>query len=170
MKEVWKDIDGYNGDYKVSNLGRVKSFKKDKINGIVMKQDNARLGYKRICLCLENVKKNFFIHRLVAKAFIDNPYNKPQVNHKNGKPSDNRVENLEWCTASENHLHSYAVLNKQIPKGESHPYAILSKENVINIRKLYASGGLLQKEIAEYYNIKRRHVCKIVNRQIWNHI
>lgn len=98
MEEIWKDIKGYEGLYQVSNLGRVKSLgnnktKKEKI----MKPSVNKSGYLLICLSKNGYIKNYFLHRLVAQAFIQNPNNLAQVNHKNEIKDDNRPENLEWC-------------------------------------------------------------------------
>ena len=108
MQEIWKDIEGYEGLYQVSNLGRIKSLqkgiKKEKIRKQFYKKDS---GYLLITLSKENKLHTYSVHRLVAKAFIPNPNNKEQVNHKNGIKDDNRVENLEWNTSSENIQHAY---------------------------------------------------------------
>lgn len=129
MKEIWKEITGYEGYFEVSNLGNFRS--KDRI--IKYKQKGTRLypgkpvktetiveGYQRIVLMKEGVKKRYMCHRLVAQMFIPNPDNKPFVNHINGNPKDNRVDNLEWCTQSENELHSYQVLGNSM-KGKTAP-------------------------------------------------
>jgi hypothetical protein len=116
--EIWKDVIGYESYYKVSNLGRIKSLDRvlDKPNvltggnivrkGKILKQTEL-FGYMLINLCIHDKRKKFRVHRLVAEAFILNPEQKPQVNHKNGNKKDNRVYNLEWSTASENGKHSY---------------------------------------------------------------
>lgn len=106
MEEIWKNIKGYEGKYQISNLGRVKSIEREYIvgNGIyhrrerILKQIYDRDKYLRVCLCKNNTKRNYFVHRLVAQAFIPNSNNLPQVNHKNENKSDNSIENLEWCT------------------------------------------------------------------------
>lgn len=100
MEEIWKPI-GYEG-YEVSNLGRVKSHKYDKENGRIMKPYHDTKGYLQIDLPLDGRKRqnriHLFVHRLVAQAFIPNPDNLPQVNHKDANKDNNCVDNLEWCT------------------------------------------------------------------------
>lgn len=109
--EVWKDIDGYEGKYKISNLGRVKSlvfsnrqstFLKERI---LKPQKNKK--YLQVSLCKNNKIKIINIHRLVALTFIPNPNNLPQINHIDGNKLNNIVENLEWCTCSQNIQHAY---------------------------------------------------------------
>lgn len=105
MKEVWKDITGYEGLYQISNLGRVKSFWNTKEKILMNLKDN--FGYLKVCLCKDGKKKQFKVHKLVAEAYIPNIENKKEVNHINGNKADNRAENLEWCTRSENMKHAY---------------------------------------------------------------
>jgi hypothetical protein len=121
MKEQWKDIKGYESHYQVSNLGNVKSvcrlIKNSRYGNGVIKERYLKPainchGYVFVSLCLNGVSKSFRIHRLVAVAFIENSENKEQVNHINGIKSDNRLDNLEWSTRSENVLHSYQKLNR----------------------------------------------------------
>lgn len=119
--EQWKQIIGIDG-YDVSSHGRVRSsdrvltekkrtyFKK----GRILKQTLINSGYLTVGVRVScAVPKTFTVHKLVASAFIENKDEKPQVNHKNGVKTDNRVENLEWCTQSENNKHSYAVLGRK---------------------------------------------------------
>jgi len=113
--EIWMPVANYEGFYEVSNLGRLKSLsRKQKLKYWVTKKENLMLqapdpqtGYKRATLSKKGVGKRFYIHRLVALAFLENKNNKPLVNHINSVRTDNRVENLEWCTDAENVRHSF---------------------------------------------------------------
>lgn len=101
MKEIWKDIKGYEGLYQVSNLGRVKSFPRKgthtKREHILIVGKNHK-GYFQVKLTKKCKAKTISVHRLVAEAFIPNPDNLPQINHKDGNKDNNCVNNLEWCT------------------------------------------------------------------------
>lgn len=103
MKEIWKPVAGFEGLYEVSNLGSVASlhYKGGDKRGL-LKPKKHNCGYYSVCLCKDKRKYDFLIHRLVADTFIPNPNNFPQVNHKNEDKHDNRVKNLEWCTAQYN--------------------------------------------------------------------
>ena len=99
--EEWRDIEGYEGLYQISNLGRVKSFPNCKRKTIrILKPGNNRTGrgYLFIFLHKNKQKKRFYVHRLVAEAFLENPNNYPCINHKDENKENNNVNNLEWCT------------------------------------------------------------------------
>lgn len=99
MTEIWKNIEGYEGKYQVSNLGRVKSMIGQEK---VLHPKKHRNGHLQIGLHKDKKRKTMYIHRLVAQAFIPNPDNLPCVNHKDENPNNNNVDNLEWCTQKYN--------------------------------------------------------------------
>ena len=116
MKEIWKEIKGYEGLYQVSNLGRVKSLKryvnhssnsKRIVNEKLLKPVVDNTKYYVVSLWKKNKHLRPHIHRLVAEAFIPNPQNKPHINHIDGNKLNNCINNLEWCTPRENVVHAY---------------------------------------------------------------
>ena len=111
MKEYWKDIEGYEGLYQISNVGRVKSL----YSGKVLKEVKTTNGYLSIRLYKNGISHRFSIHRLVAKAFIPNHENKPEVNHIDEDKTNNKVSNLEWNTRLENMRHGSIIQRKQKP-------------------------------------------------------
>lgn len=112
MKEVWKDIKGYEGEYKVSNYGRVKSLKNHKEK--ILKQWKNNKGYLNIALYKNKKSKMYRVHRLVALAFIPNPENLPEVNHKDEIKENNHVDNLEWCDRKYNM--NYGTVRERLSK------------------------------------------------------
>jgi hypothetical protein len=126
MEEIFKPIEGYNGDYLISNQGNVKSIK---TNRILKLQKSS--GYSRISLNLNGVSKGFLIHRLVANTFIPNPENKPTVNHINHDMHDNRVENLEWNTYKEQNEHNYKTEGKKRTTCRARSVSCYTKNNEI---------------------------------------
>ena len=158
MEEVWKDINGYEGLYQVSNLGRVKSLMF--INNVAKKHRekilfmSTRSGYYTVNLCKDTKRVSKQVHRLVAEAFIPNPLNKKVVNHIDFNRKNNIVTNLEWNTQKENVLWSNVRMRKHRLKpmtNTNERYIIYRKSNntyrVIVDRKEYKSQKTLQDAI-----------------------
>lgn len=95
--EIWKDVEGYEGHYQVSNFGRVR-----RIRTRLLQPGKNKQGYSIVVLCVGEQRRTVLVHRLVAKAFVPNPRNVDVVNHLDEQPSNNRADNLEWCTLKEN--------------------------------------------------------------------
>lgn len=134
--EEWKDVKGYEGHYKVSNLGRIKSFKYY-LEGKLLKTQIDWDGYETISLTLNKKSKKYKVHRLVAQAFIPNPDNLLEINHKDKNKLNNNVKNLEWCTRKYNCLYSYEDIYKSVNFGKKYrkfggiyiPVEILNKKS-----------------------------------------
>jgi hypothetical protein len=125
--EIWKDINGYEGYYQISNQGNVRSI--DRFDGVhdrkgtIIKPNLKQNGYLQVGLRMHSKRKWIGVHRLVAIHFIENPDNKPQVNHIDGNKQNNTINNLEWVTAKENQNHATKLgLRKNMPKGKKHCY------------------------------------------------
>lgn len=155
MREIWKDIKGYEGLYQVSNLGRIKSLygwnagsKKYCSRTLMMKPKVSCVGYYNITLHKNKKQKTYNVHRLVAETFIINPDKKETVNHKDGNKLNNCVENLEWATRSENQIHAYNT-GLQTPNKN-----MLNKKGELNpLSKKVLQYDLKGKFIKEYHSV-----------------
>jgi len=155
----WTEILGTDGVYQVSTSGEVRSFSRYRDGRIRALQDNGH-GYMTVLIG----KKRLYVHRLVAKAYLENPLELPQVNHKNGIKHDNRVENLEWCTAKQNAKHKYAMgLDSQ--KGMSNTGRKIGWADVLAIR----ASSLSCRKIAKVYNLNKDHISRIRTRKVWDY-
>lgn len=167
MKEIWKDIKGYEGLYEISNLGNVKSLHKSlnhNYKPFILKNDDYG-RYNTVRLYKDGISKVYAIHRLVAQAFIPNIENKPFINHINGNKKDNRVENIEWCTPRENNLHAFKtglakIYNKgMIGKDSKHSIPVEQYDLNDNFIKRWDSMSDVQREL----NIKVQSIYPCCN-------
>lgn len=151
MVEEWKPVLGFEDFYEVSSWGRLYSIRFNKI----MADCTSSNGYIRDCLRGERISKSFSRHRIVAMAFLDNPENKPTVNHINADKTDNSVYNLEWATWSENNAHAHKLGLNKSPK--STPISQFDKQgNLINSWPTLASA-------ASYYGISHSAISNNIS-------
>lgn len=158
--EDWMQIK--NTEYLFSSLGRVGNWKNQ-----ILTAPLTQKGYARFTRIVNKKRKSWYVHRLVAQAFISNPENKPCVNHKNGVKHDNRVENLEWCTVAENNHH--AIKNGLTKKGEDCKKAKLKESQIPVIVEMRLSGLMVWK-IAEIMEVSTGAVDSVLNGSTWRHI
>lgn len=163
-EEIWKDIIRFEEYFQISNFGRVWSKRTKKI----LKQGKSKSGYKVISSKIGG-RDGYYIckrvHRWVAEAFIDNPRGKPYVNHKDGVKTNNRQDNLEWCTGKENSEHAVqlGLINK--PKGVESPLSKLNDEQVEFIRENYKPKCKVNgcRALAKKFNVSHYVVSLVVN-------
>lgn len=151
-----KHISGYNNLYSVSTEGVIKNIQ----SNYVKKQHKNKWGYNRVELCDAGVCKKHSVHRLVAKAFIPNPNNLPEVNHKDGDKNNNHVSNLEWCTNSENKTHSY-ISNLRV--GPSRKF----NTTQINEIKQLSKAHVPLREIARRFNANHKTISSIITNKTY---
>lgn len=162
MDEIWVEIKNL-PQYSISNIGRIKNNETDTI----LNPYTTEKGYKRIGLSVNNKRRNFRVHRLVAEAFIPNLLNKSQVNHKDGNKFNNRVSNLEWVSDQENHEH--ATVNQLKVCGENHGCSKLTNKDVLSIKKLLEE-KIKNITIAQKYNVSASVISQIKCGILWKHI
>jgi hypothetical protein len=181
MREIWRDISGYEGSYQVSNFGRVKSLFRSKIitsikrtclihyKGKIKNLTPDTKGYVRVRLSDGRYnQKTFKVHRLVALAFISNPFKKSDINHKDCNKVNNHVKNLEWCTKIENIKHARQHGRFQRPKCENNHNAKLSNKQVKSIKKYLEKNkwGLVT-QLAKQYHVSRNTISDIKHNRSW---
>jgi len=158
--EEWREIEGYEGFYEVSNMGRVRRVKKyHGRTGVIKPQPDGR-GYLHVRLSRDNKVEIRNVHRLVGKAFLPIDERRPYINHKDGQKDNNMADNLEWCTAKENYAHAVNALGFKAARGFQKPNTKLSLEQVSEIRLLAQTNK--QKDIAEMFGVSKSLVSNIV--------
>ena len=168
-KEVWKDVPESKGKYQASNLGRVKSvFYNRTKTPQILKPSTTKNGYLKLGLWIHGSRKHISVHRIIASTFLGGCPKGCQGNHKNGIKTENRIENLEYCTPQENTLHAHRNSLTNTAKGEDSGSSKLTEKQVIEIRELCNSFTL--NKIASMYNVSYSLISMIKNRHIWKHI
>lgn len=153
LLEKWKPIQGYEGRYEISTWGRVRSLARgtNKNSQTIIMADNPNTwGYPQVRLRKDGMGKMHRIHQLVANAFISNPKNMPEINHKNGVKADNRKENLEWCTKSQNFSHALKIGSHTLKLTEKQVREIIKNKD-----------GLSQTSLGEKYGVTQSYVSYI---------
>lgn len=177
--EIWKNIPSTDDFYQASNLGRIRRAKLPKNSpwsakiGHILKPQMIPRGYFFIMPRINGKIYQRYVHRLVCEAFIGPCPKRKQVNHKNGIKFDNRIENLEYVTPSENDLHCTRILKKRM--GENHPMAKLSNEDIKYIRNYPYRRGTKRdcgsmNDLAKKFNVHKCTIFYILKNKTWNHI
>lgn len=180
---MWKPVVGYEENYEVSNLGRIKSLIKvrwlekrgiHESDDIYMAQNVSRLNRSYISLNKKGVQKNYSVHRVVAFAFLENPNDYPCINHIDGNPQNNNLSNLEWCDHSYNMRHAYEIGIRfgTTSKGSSNNKAKLNADKVRCIRKWRRSNPsfFTVSRLAECYGVSPKTIKLVENRTYWKHV
>lgn len=180
--EQWKDIQGFEGIYRVSNIGRIKTLTREVSKkmfggsvckyirfGKIMAPDLVD-GYHQITLSKKGAKKRFKVHRLVALVFVDNPDNKPFVNHIDADRTNNHFQNLEWCTSKENaqHCANLGRVSNNLPhqRGEQINTAKLKEEDVVQIKR----SGKSNAELGRIFGVSKAAIRFIKIGKNWSHV
>ena len=169
-KDIWRDVEGYEGLYQVSDQGRVKSLeRKGRRKERFLKPGMDKDGYLFVNLWAGGKQKNHKVHRLVCQAFHENPGNKPQVNHINEIKTDNRASNLEWCTYAENNNHG--TRNERVAKAQSKPVAQYAQDGELikiwpSTREAERQTGFRHGYIGQSANGKRKQAYGF----IWKYV
>lgn len=178
--DIWEWVKGFEGVYKISNWGNVKSANRNIKHyrgglsfraGQVLSINLDKYGYPKVTLQKAGRRKYFTVHRLVATAFIPNPDNLPQINHKDGDKTNNFVDNLEWCTDEDNkkHAHTTGLIDYSKNSGENCYTTNLTNKIVLEIRNKMDS-GVRNKDIEKEYNLGRSTVSRIKTRKSFKNI
>ena len=170
IDEVWKDISGYDGRYQVSNFGRVRSYARERYSEpLILKSIHDSDGYCCVNLCYaeKGIRGRLTkVHRLVAKAFIDNPNNLPEINHKDEDKTNNRADNLEWCTTRYNLTYGNRL---NCARGSNNYHSKLTQSQVDEIRRDYIKGDreFGQSALGKKYGVSHGSIAAIVKGKSW---
>ena len=179
MTEQWKTVRGYEGLYCVSNTGRVVALPKNSRGERELKPCNIR-GYRNVKLVKNGIYKNHYVHRLVAEAFIENPNQLPEVNHKDENKTNNCVENLEWCDRKYNCNYGNGQQKRlgsvklkggaKCKRGGNHPKAKLSQAKINYIRLVYTPGDSDHgsRALGRQFGVSHNTIRAVVEGRTWN--
>jgi len=166
MKEIWKAVKDYEGIYEISNIGRIRGLDRFIVykDGRLFKKRQEYLsptistkGYYYVNLSHQGKVKSFRIHQLVISHFVSKPFNKPQTNHKDGNKLNNKAQNLEWVTNSENQIHAVKL-------------GIRNTKLSVNKAKFIRENTMLtRKELANIFNVDITLIGLVLRNKIWNH-
>lgn len=185
MKEVWKNIDGYDGYYQVSNTGKIRSWKNNRWGKsktpTIMTLTKNNDGYNTCNLSNNSIQTQFRVARLVGTYFVQNSENKPCINHINGIKTCDFSWNLEWVTYKENAIHAWnnnlQVVSKlqkeiasEIMRGSKHHNSKLNENDVSEIITMLSETDKTHNQIAKQFSVSRSTISKISNGKIWRHV
>jgi len=182
-EEIIKPLNGFEGLYEISNLGYVVGVERYSKNGrfnkrhIMKNYVNPKNGYVYISIYKNGVTYNKRLHRLLGEHFIENPFNKPYINHKDGNRQNNALDNLEWVTSKENSRHMYDVLGfrpskekmdrmRENNRGEKHHKSKLTREQVFEIKRKF-KGGKSEVSLAKEYGVTKNAIRSIKIGKSW---
>jgi hypothetical protein len=178
MQEIWKDVPGYEGFFNISNLGRIETVsrkvKNNNYKGVriskkrILQPFLMKNNYYAIKLCVNGVNKKFYLHRLIAQAFIPNPKNKREINHIDGNKQNNNILNLEWVDRKENITH--ALMTGLLKTGEQCPWHKLTEKQVKKIRSEYIPFINGYKNLGKKYGVSWQTIVSIIKNKSWKHI
>lgn len=179
--ENWMPVIGYEGIYEVSNTGKVKSLERfkycghhgslpHKVKEKILHTRVDRLGYERVKLSKDSKSNLKYMHRLIATAFIPNPNHYKEINHKDGCKTNNSIENLEWCTRSQNMKHAVEKRLWKPRTGEDNGSSKLSRSDVIEIRYLHFAGMATQKDLARIFGVTIATISGVLLRKTWKDV
>jgi hypothetical protein len=176
MKEIWKDIKGFEKLYQISNIGNVKRLPRKSTNrhgDYILSERFLSLhvipnGYKVVVITYNNKQYTKYIHRLIAESFIDNYENKKCVNHKDGNKLNNNISNLEWCTFQENVSHAIRIGLTPQRTSKGNPMRKLEEKQIKYIFEL--AEKYTNPELSEIFNVSIETISGILNNKIWGYL
>jgi hypothetical protein len=180
-QEEWRPIKGFEDRYRISNHGNVETLTREVIEhrrtyirkGKILNKYYGPEGYYKVKLYRGDATfKSMNVHRLVCETFLDNSNDYLEINHKDGNPSNNYVENLEWCSKEQNVKHAYDTGLKKLENytGEGNACSKLTTDQVLAIREEYSTGTTSLNKLAKKYDVVMGNIHSIVKRNTWKHV